>query len=60
MAYAQIKISVMENETNNILLAFEIKTGRLIMVRRPDLVIIKQKLRTCCLLDFATSVNLTG
>ena len=45
--------SVLENETHTILWDFEIKTDHLIPARRPDLVLINKKERTCQLVDFA-------
>ena len=45
--------SVLENETHKILLDFEIQTDHLIPARRPDLVLINKKKRTCHIVDFA-------
>ena len=45
--------SVLENEPHKILWNFEIQTHYLIPARRPDLVIIKKKGRTCCIVNFA-------
>ena len=49
--------SVLENETHNILWDFEIKTDNLIPARRPDLVLINKKERTCQLVDFAVPAD---
>ena len=48
---------VLENETQKILWDFEIQTDHLMLVRRPDLVIINKKKRTCCIVDFAVPVD---
>ena len=49
--------SVLENETHKILWDFEIKTDHLIPARRPDLVLIDKKERTCQLVDFAVPAD---
>ena len=49
--------SVLENETHKILWDFEIKTDHLIPARRPDLVLINKKERTCQLVDFAVPAD---
>ena len=45
--------SVLENKTHKILWDFEIQTDHQIPARRPDLVVINKKERTCHLIDFA-------
>ena len=49
--------SVLENETHKLLWDFEIKTDHLILARRPGLVIINKKERTCRIVDFAVSAD---
>ena len=44
--------STLENETHKILWDLEIQTNHLILARRPDLVIVYQKIRTCLIVDF--------
>ena len=44
--------SVLENETHKLLWDFEIQTNHLISARRPDLVIVNKKKRTCRIVDF--------
>ena len=44
--------SVLENETHNILWDFEVQTDPLILARRPDLVLIDKRKRTCHIVDF--------
>ena len=48
---------VLENETHKILCNFEIQTDRLIQNRRPDLVLINKKNRTCHLGDFTVPAD---
>ena len=43
---------VLENKTNKILWDFVIQVDHLIPARIPDLVIINQQKRICCLVDF--------
>ena len=43
--------SVLENNTHKLLWNFDIQTDHLISVRRPDLVIINKKKRTCRIVD---------
>ena len=45
--------SVLENKTHTIIWYFEIQTDQLIHARRPDLVVINKKNRTCQQIDFA-------
>ena len=49
--------SVLENETHKILWDFEIQTDHLITARRPDLVLINKKKRTCHFVDFAVPAD---
>ena len=49
--------SVQENDTQKILLDFDLHTYPLISVRRPDLIIINKKKRTCKIVDFAVSAD---
>ena len=49
--------SVLENEMHKLLWDFEIQTDHLISARRPGLVIINKKKRTCRIVDFAVSAN---
>ena len=44
---------VLENATHKLLWDFNIQTDPLIPARRPDLIIINQKKRTCKIVDFA-------
>ena len=50
--------SVLENEMHKILWEFEIQTDYLISARRPDLVIVNIKKRTCRVVAFAVPVKL--
>ena len=51
--------SVLENDTHKLLLDFDIPTDPMIMVRRPDLIIIykKKKKRSCKIVDFAVPAD---
>ena len=50
--------SVMKNETSKVfILNFMIQTGHLIVPRRPNLVIVNKKNRTCRIVDFAVPVD---
>ena len=44
---------VLENDTHNLLWDFYIQTDHLISARKPDLIIINKKKRTCKIVDFA-------
>ena len=57
MIYAQ-PASVQENETHKLLWDFDIQMDPLISARRPDLIIINKKKRTCKIVDFAVPANL--
>ena len=48
---------VLENNTHKLLWDFDIHTGPLISARRPDLIIIKKKKRTCKIVDFAVPAD---
>ena len=48
---------VLENDTHKLLLDFGIYTDRLISPRRPDLIIINKKKRTCKIVDFAVPAD---
>ena len=45
--------SVLENDTHKLLWDFDIQTDHLISTRRPNLIIINKKGRTCKIVDFA-------
>ena len=49
--------SFLENETHKLLKDFEIQTNRLILARRPELIIINKKERTCRIVDFAVQAD---
>ena len=48
---------VQENVTHKHLWDFNIQKDHLIPARRPDLIIINQKKRTCKIVDFAVPAN---
>ena len=48
---------VLENNTNKLLWDFDIHTDYLISARRPDLIIINKKKRTCKIVDFAAQLT---
>ena len=48
---------VLENNTHKLLWDFDIHTDHLISARRPDLIIINKKKRTCKIVDFAVPVD---
>ncbi len=48
---------VLENDTHKLLWDFEIHTDHLVSARRPDLIIINKKKRTCKIVDFAVPVD---
>ena len=48
---------VLENNTHKLLWDFDIHTDRLISARRPDLIIINKKKRTCKIVDFAVPAD---
>ena len=45
--------TVLENNTHKLLWDFDIHTDHLILIRRPDLIIINKKKSTCKIVDFA-------
>ena len=55
--YMQKLESVQENKTDKILNDFEIQMIYLILARRPELVWINKKKRTCHLIDFVVSAD---
>ena len=48
---------VLENNTHKLLWDFDIDTDHLILARRPDLIIINKKKRTCKIVDFAVPAD---
>ena len=48
---------VLENDSHKLLWNFNIQTDHLIPARRPDLIIINKKKRTCKIVDFAVPVD---
>ena len=46
-----------ENDTHKLLLYFDIHTNHLISAKRPDLIIINKKKRTCKIVDFAVPAD---
>ena len=48
---------VLENDTHKLLWDFNIQTDHLIPARKPDLIIINKKKRTCKIVDFAVSAD---
>ena len=49
--------SVLKNETHKLLTDFKIQTDHLISARRPDLIIVNKKKRTCRIVDFAVAAD---
>ena len=49
--------SVIENEAHKLLWDLKIQTDPLITAKRPDLVIVNKKVRTCRTVDFAVQVE---
>ena len=49
--------TVLENDTHKLLWDFNIQTDHLIPARRPDLIIINKKKRTCKIVDFAVPAD---
>ena len=49
--------SVLVNETYKLLWDFDVKTDHIIAARRPDLITINKKKRTCKIVDFAVPAN---
>ena len=48
---------VLENDTHKLLWDFDIHTDHIISARRPDLIIINKKKRTCKIVDFAVPAD---
>ena len=48
---------VLENDSHKLLWDFNIQTGHLIPARRPDLIMINKKKRTCKTVDFAVPAD---
>ena len=48
---------VLANDTHKLLWDFDIHTDHLISTRRPDLIIIKKKKRTCKIVEFAVPAD---
>ena len=55
--YAHNQAPVLENNTHKLLWDFDIHTDHLVSARRPDLIIINKKKRTCKIVDFAVPAN---
>ena len=51
--YMHNPAAVQENDTHKLLWEFDIQTDHLISARRPDLIVINKKKRTCKIVDFA-------
>ncbi len=49
--------SILENDTHKLLWDFDIQTDHLISARRPDLIIINKKKRSCKIVDFAVPAD---
>ena len=48
---------VLKNETHKLLRGFDIKTDPKILTRKPDIIIINKKERTCRIVDFAVPAD---
>ena len=55
--YMHNPAAVLENDTNKLLLDFDIQTDHLISARRPDLIVINKKKRTCQIVDSAVPAD---
>ena len=51
--YMHYPAPVLENDTHKLPWDFDIQTDHLISARRPDLIIINKKKKTCKIVDFA-------
>ena len=51
--------SVLENENHKILWDFSIQTNHVVETRRPDLIVVDKKKRSCKIIDFAVPGNST-
>ena len=49
--------SLQENDTHKLLWDFDIQMDHLISARRPDLIIMNKKKRTCKIVDFAVLID---
>ena len=49
--------SVLENDTHKLLWDYDKQTEHLISARRPDLIIVNKKKRTCKIVDFAVPAD---
>ena len=52
-------VSVPENDINRLLWDFDIQRGHLVSARRPDLILINKKKRTCKIVNFAVPADYT-
>ena len=55
--YMHNPASILENDTHKLLWDFNIQMDHLISARKPDLIIIKKKKRTCKIVDFAVPAD---
>ena len=55
--YIHDPASVLENDTHKLLWDLDIQTDHLITARRPDLLVINKKARTCKIVDFAVQAD---
>ena len=55
--YIHNPVPVLENDTHKLLRDFGIQTDHLILARRPDIIIIIKKYRTCKIVDFAVPAD---
>ena len=55
--YMHNPAAVLANDTHKLLWGFDIQTDRLISARRPDLIVINNKKRTCKIVDFAVPAD---
>ena len=55
--YMHNPLAVLENNTHKLLWDFDIQTDHLISARRPDLIVINNKKRTCKIVDFAVPAD---
>ena len=51
------QVAVLENYTHELQWNFDIKTDQLISDRRPDLILINMKKRTCKIVEFAVTAD---
>ena len=55
--YMHNPVPVLQNDTHKLLWDFDIQTDHLISARRPDLIVINKKNRTCNTVDFAVPAD---